>query len=288
MGVTTVETIQEDRNLPEEQYDMLLKMLGEQSGRLDALIKDILSLAALENDPERQRREFLPVDLQDLLKICAQSLRQEAAQHGQTIRIVHTEPLSVSGDVQLLEQALSNLISNAIKYSGSPDIELSLSRDRNSAVISVTDHGCGIPAENQPRIFERFYRVHHRIYLGEHLLKVAVLAVVMCRRRAPTSMSAELPSGKAPTTRVRRRFSFMMRSRLLFVRKRVQCSRGKSMYERERRERNGAFFFNSKDEIDSVSSEFALDDRLFILPTDTSVPAALAGMPSRPRMPELH
>ena len=60
------------------------------------------------------------------------------------------------------------------------------------------------------------------------------------------------------------------------------------MYERERRERNGAFFFNSKDEIDSVSSEFALDDRLFILPTDTSVPAALAGMPSRPRMPELH
>ena len=158
--VGAVETIQEDRNLPEEQYDLLLKMLGEQSGRLDALIKDILSLAALENDPERQRREFLPVDLQDLLKICAQSLRQEAAQHGQTIRIVHTEPLSVSGDVQLLEQALSNLISNAIKYSGSPDIELSLSREQNSIVISVTDHGCGIPAENQPRIFERFYRVH--------------------------------------------------------------------------------------------------------------------------------
>ena len=158
--VGAVETIQEDRNLPEEQYDLLLKMLGEQSARLDALIKDILSLAALENDPERQRREFLPVDLQDLLKICAQSLRQEAAQHGQTIRIVHTEPLSVSGDVQLLEQALSNLISNAIKYSGSPDIELSLSREQNSIVISVTDHGCGIPAENQPRIFERFYRVH--------------------------------------------------------------------------------------------------------------------------------
>ena len=158
--VGAVETIQEDRDLPKEQYDMLLKILGEQSARLDALIKDILSLAALENDPERQRREFLPVDLQELLRTCAQSFRQEAARHDQTIRIIHAEPLSVSGDVQLLEQALSNLISNAIKYSGSPDIELSLFRERNCAVIAVTDHGCGIPPENQPRIFERFYRVH--------------------------------------------------------------------------------------------------------------------------------
>jgi signal transduction histidine kinase len=66
----------------------------------------------------------------------------------------------VSGDTQLLEQALSNLINNAIKYSGSPDLELSLTKDENMAVISVLDHGCGIPKESCPRIFERFYRVH--------------------------------------------------------------------------------------------------------------------------------
>jgi hypothetical protein len=47
---------------------MLLKMLKEQSERLDALIKDVLSLAALENDPERQRREFLSVDLPTVLE----------------------------------------------------------------------------------------------------------------------------------------------------------------------------------------------------------------------------
>ena len=76
-----------------------------------------------------------------------------------TVRITQAEPVSVSGDAQLLEQALSNLIHNAIKYSGSPDIELSLSRENDNAVISVTDHGCGIPGENQPRIFERFYKV---------------------------------------------------------------------------------------------------------------------------------
>ena len=142
-----VETIQEERDLPAEQYEKLMKMLDEQAGRLNALIR-------------RQRREFLQVDLQDILESGMQTLQQEAIQHGMTIRITHAEPVSAAGDAQLLEQALSNLIHNAIKYSGSPDIELSLSREEGNAVISVTDHGCGIPEENQPRIFERFYRVH--------------------------------------------------------------------------------------------------------------------------------
>ena len=158
--VGAVETIQEENYLSIDQFNMLLKMLKEQSERLDALIKDILSLAALENDPERQRREFLPVDLPSVLETCMQSFQQEAEQHEMTIRITHTEPVSVSGDAQLLEQALSNLISNAIKYSGSPDIELSLTKEENMVVISVLDHGCGIPKESCPRIFERFYRVH--------------------------------------------------------------------------------------------------------------------------------
>ena len=158
--VGAVETIQEENYLSIDQFNMLLKMLKEQSERLDALIKDILSLAALENDPERQRREFLPVDLSSVLETCMQSFQQEAGQHGMAIRITQAEPVSVSGDAQLLEQAISNLINNAIKYSGSPDIELSLTKNDDMAVISVLDHGCGIPAENQPRIFERFYRVH--------------------------------------------------------------------------------------------------------------------------------
>jgi len=158
--IGAVETIQEERNLPKEEYEMLLKMLCEQSERLEALIKDILSLAALENDSERQRREFLPVDLQNVMESCVQSHQHEAKQHGIQIKITHKEPVLVSGDAQLLEQALSNLINNAIKYSGSPDIELSLSLTDKCAVISVADHGCGIPEESRPRIFERFFRVH--------------------------------------------------------------------------------------------------------------------------------
>ena len=158
--IGAVETIQEERDLPREQYERMLNMLEEQSGRLDSLVKDILSLAALENDPDRQRREFLPVDLQEILKSSVQTHRQEAERHGIEIKFNDIEPISVLGDAQLLEQALANLVDNAIKYSGSPDIELSLSRKNDFALISVTDHGCGIPVGNQKRIFERFYRVH--------------------------------------------------------------------------------------------------------------------------------
>ena len=63
-----------------------------------------------------------------------------------------------------------------------------------------------------------------------HILACAPHFIVeICLSLAPTSIIAEYPSGKLPTTRVRRRISFMMRSRPLFVRNRLQCSYGKSM-----------------------------------------------------------
>jgi signal transduction histidine kinase len=62
-------------------------------------------------------------------------------------------------DAELLEHALSNLLDNAIKYSGSPDVVLSAHADGARAILSVEDHGAGIPEEHRARIFERFYRV---------------------------------------------------------------------------------------------------------------------------------
>ena len=72
------------------------------------------------------------------------------------------EPAWVEGDPRRLEQVLENLLSNAAKYSpkGSP-IEVGVAVGEQSVVISVTDHGIGIPEAEIPRIFDEFYRVEH-------------------------------------------------------------------------------------------------------------------------------
>jgi len=66
----------------------------------------------------------------------------------------------VQGDPDALQQAVLNLLTNAMKYSGdSRDIILRLRKDRSEAVVEVTDHGVGIAAEEQRRIFDKYYRV---------------------------------------------------------------------------------------------------------------------------------
>ena len=74
--------------------------------------------------------------------------------------ITRNDTIEYFGDSQLIEQAIINLVGNAIKYSASPKIEISLERQSTNAVITVKDFGIGIPAEHLPRLFERFYRVH--------------------------------------------------------------------------------------------------------------------------------
>jgi two-component system phosphate regulon sensor histidine kinase PhoR len=69
-------------------------------------------------------------------------------------------------DADALEQAILNLLSNAMKYSGSGrTIDLRLNREAGNAMIAVTDLGCGIAVSEQTRIFEKFYRIaeHHLI-----------------------------------------------------------------------------------------------------------------------------
>jgi two-component system phosphate regulon sensor histidine kinase PhoR len=158
--VGAVETLQEEEDISPEARAKLLDILAQQSRRLNLLVQDILSLAALERKQNNRRQNFTEVKLDSTL-INAMNLCLPKAEEMQ-IELLITEnmPTSVQGDCQLLEQAVVNLINNALTYSGSPRVELALKQEHGLATISVKDFGIGIAPVHHQRIFERFYLVH--------------------------------------------------------------------------------------------------------------------------------
>ncbi|MEA4862385.1 MAG: ATP-binding protein [Victivallaceae bacterium] len=150
---------EDDESLPPEQRRKMLEILKVQSGRLNNLVHDILSLAELEKQQLATARNFEPTELDAVIENAVNLCAQNAAAAGITLEVRNSLPLAVNADCQLLEQAVVNLIENAIKYSGSKRIDVSVKQADGRAVIEVEDYGIGIAQEHQKRIFERFYRV---------------------------------------------------------------------------------------------------------------------------------
>jgi signal transduction histidine kinase len=86
-------------------------------------------------------------------------MKPKAASQGVGLVLLRNDRVRIACDAALIDEAVQNLIENALRYSGSLTIELSLEVDGGYAKISVIDHGIGVSKEHQARIFERFYRV---------------------------------------------------------------------------------------------------------------------------------
>ena len=136
----------------------LLAMVTKESKRLNALVQQILDLARLEREGEALDRA--ETDLADLARETVETLRPRAEASG--VRLVLAPsggPCVANADARLVGEALSNLVENAIRHSGSPDVEVSASASGGVARLVVEDHGVGIPPEHAARVFERFHRV---------------------------------------------------------------------------------------------------------------------------------
>lgn len=157
--IGAAETLEDD-DLSAEHKHRMLTILSAQSKRLNSLVQDILSLASLERKQRDTTREFAPLDLDVMLKDAVNQCREKAESVGMKMNITNNDPIRIDGDCQLLEQAVVNIVNNAINYSNSPKLDISLVRRENNAVIEIRDYGIGIAPEHQARIFERFYRVH--------------------------------------------------------------------------------------------------------------------------------
>jgi signal transduction histidine kinase len=118
----------------------------------------LLRIASVESGALRQA--FAPVDLDAIVRDAEQVYEPLAAARRQTLQVRTDGALPVRGNRDLLFQALSNLLDNAVKYS--PDggrIGLSVARRDGAAELVVSDNGGGIPAEQRNRVFERLYRL---------------------------------------------------------------------------------------------------------------------------------
>lgn len=128
----------------------------EQVNRLVSLIDDLLDVNRIEGHRLELRRERL--DLCGLVHAAAARLQTTTETH--TLRLeAPDEPLWVEGDAHRLDQIFDNLLSNAIKYSpAGGDVEIAVHREGAEAVVTVRDHGIGIPARDHALLFERFGR----------------------------------------------------------------------------------------------------------------------------------
>jgi signal transduction histidine kinase len=140
-----------------EKADYVKSILGE-SERLSRLVEGVLEFSRIEQGKRVYR--LRPVALWEVLQSAARALEYPLAQGNFELSIAADEDVpAVPADPEALEQAVINLLGNAMKYSGeSRAIDLTLTREGNQAAIRVRDRGIGIPIEDHGRIFERFYR----------------------------------------------------------------------------------------------------------------------------------
>jgi len=136
--------------------EYLRTIIGE-SERLSRLVDGVLDFSRIEQGKRTYR--FCPVALAEVVRSAVQALEYPLSQGGFELRLAVDNVPPIHGDRVALEQAVTNLLTNAMKYSGDHrEIEVSVTRQGDRAVVRVHDHGAGIAPEEQLRIFERFYR----------------------------------------------------------------------------------------------------------------------------------
>ncbi len=162
--------------------------------RMAALIKDLLTLADIENIPSSRLSLF---DLSELIQRCFLTLA-EVFPDAIVSFDKRKESIEVYADMDLLELAIMNLMLNAAKYSNRPaHIHVMLDEEGDDAIIQVSDKGIGIPAADQEHIFDRFYTVDkaHSQKMGGSGLGLSIVKTIVEKHYGTITLQSELGKG---------------------------------------------------------------------------------------------
>ena len=197
-----------------EKHPQYLRIIMVEAERLTRLINNVLDFAGLER--KHKRFDKKPLDLHAVLGRAWEGHELHLRESGFTTRWqAAPSPYPVVGDEDALAQILVNLLSNAEKYSGErKDVELHTYLDGAHVCVSVLDRGSGVPASEERKIFEAFYRAHDSLSSGiqgsglgltltqrlarEHGGEITVAA----REGGGSNFTLRLPLAKVPKTEI--------------------------------------------------------------------------------------
>ncbi len=153
------ETMRMGRIKKKAEQQEYLSVIVNESERLTRLINTVLDFSKIEQGEKQYGMEKINLSL--IVERALNAMTYWLKEHGFSIHTNIQKGISILGDGDALEQAVLNLISNSMKYSGNEkDISVQLMRAGDSVHISVTDKGLGIPESKQPYIFNQYYRAH--------------------------------------------------------------------------------------------------------------------------------
>lgn len=194
------ETLQDLPELPRDMVIDITEKIVRNCQRMDSLVKNLLTLADLENLPDSR---FQECDLVVLAETCREVILS-VYENAETIIEKSDESIVIAADADILELAIMNLLDNAAKYSNPPaHISMRIQQHGDEVILCITDQGIGIPPADLEHIFERFYTVDkaRSRRLGGAGLGLSIVRTIIEKHQGTISVTSEV--GKGTTFSIR-------------------------------------------------------------------------------------
>jgi len=197
---TLLDGVLDDR----ETAEKFIRVINSEADRMTRLVKDLLQLSRLDNN--QMQWKFKNISFVDLVKSCVEKMEIEARNKGHLLEsFVIGDIPEIRADYDRIEQVVLNILSNAIKYT--PDggnITVYIGKTYSEVYVKVSDTGIGIPQQDLPRIFERFYRVDkaRSREMGGTGLGLAIAKEIVEAHSGTISISSEPGKGTEVTVKL--------------------------------------------------------------------------------------